>query len=121
MTNFQKLMADYIQREDLLALEHAAHYQLLCIFQFTIGPSIPSTFDYVGNSFSILSLTHILHTIVNLSLSASTLIFKFQLSLSLSLSLLVNYSFPEENFKFLTQFLFKLMIKKKKKPFKLKD
>lgn len=84
MTNFQKLMADYIQREDLLALEHAAHYQLLCIFQFTIGPSTPSTFDYVGNSFSILSLTHILHTIVNLSLSASTLIFKFQLSLSLS-------------------------------------
>ena len=115
MTNFQKLMADYIQREDLLALEHAAHYQLLCIFQFTIGPSTPSTFDYVGNSFSILSLTHILHTIVNLSLSASTLIFKFQLSLSLSLSLWVNYSFPEENFKFLTKFIFKLMIKKKKK------
>ena len=115
MTNFQKLMADYKQREDLLALEHAAHYQLLFIFQFTIGPSTPSTFDYVGNSFSILSLTHILHTIVNLSLSASTLIFKFQLSLSLSLSLsVVNYSFPEENFKFLTKFLFKLMIKKKK-------
>ena len=104
-------MADYIQREDLLALEHAAHYQLLCIFQFTIGPSTPSTFDYVGNSFSILSLTHILHTIVNLSLSASTLIFKFHLSLSLW----VNYSFPEENLKFLTKFLFKLMIKKKKK------